>query len=658
MSTKLEKYYKTIPTMYKPGVNTFVTALLKAIAGSDELINTAIEEAGKQIFVSTAEGKYLDGLGSNVGVIRPLAVNLSDDKFRELIPILSYNPKQIKNTMYKLLDVFWGPLYSRANITSLAYAPYNLGAVTNIAGTVSFQNGSLSVAGSGTTFIASLSVGDYIKFSSHDNEYFGRISKINSNISLYLDSEYSGASVTGTCSKYTPLTLTLIIDALDENSVKIPPNLIEDTQNVTAEEFVETLNDQMNTSATTGTITASIVTDYINDLNYVNIRTDSTGSYGSIRITNGSANIFANGAQNFNGNSVFVSNAEGSLFTVGFDVVVGSDVGSIDATIADINIDTPTAGITEIVVDELVDAYIQSNNNYIYKKGHFGFRDQEVLITNLQLYTSIYEIENGELIVRIPATVPALRRALSGSVHPRSNWYGSITDIDNVLKQVEVDFLIEPVVEDFHVGRTFATSLVESVIVSHPAGQTGVVIQLESDADLSSLIIGDTFTLLDENYRSAYIFDPDNSSFTATSQRCILDQTINKGSIYPKITVDYAENIPNESGYIIFNFGRTTQEQPVLYRSRPNNNTLLLDPAYIFSKNHYAGEMINVLALPLTGTTPRITGNDYAFYVTGTEEARQTVEDLLNEIKAAGVTITFIIDFPDYLWTTGRPSED
>ena len=166
------------------------------------------------------------------------------------------------------------------------------------------------------------------------------------------------------------------------------------------------------------------------------------------------------------------------------------------------------------------------------------------------------------------------------------------------------------------------------------------------------------FVILDPKYLGSYIYDPTNTPFTATSKRCVLNQVLSKGSVFPSINVTGADEVPNEVGYLIFDFGRKGQEQPVKYRGRPNNNTLLLDPSYVFQKTHIAGEVINVLMSTLKGTAPRVTGGDYATYITGVKEARLIVQELLRQTKAAGVSLKFIIDVPKYLWTSGRPADD
>jgi hypothetical protein len=84
-----------------------VRGLLYAWGAEDDIISASIQDAKEQIFVNTAKLQYLDALGSNVGVFRPAAVNLADAQFRQLIPVLSFYPKQVLPTIIKVLDAFF-----------------------------------------------------------------------------------------------------------------------------------------------------------------------------------------------------------------------------------------------------------------------------------------------------------------------------------------------------------------------------------------------------------------------------------------------------------------------------------------------------------------------------------------------------------------------
>lgn len=126
MSNKLSKYYQTVPKIYNPQHNPVINAFIQAFAEADEELVTQIENTKQQMFVKTASGKDLLVLGSNVNVENPVVLSLQDETFRNLIPNLSYKAKQIRSIFYDTMDVFWGPLFSRANITSNNCEPFNI----------------------------------------------------------------------------------------------------------------------------------------------------------------------------------------------------------------------------------------------------------------------------------------------------------------------------------------------------------------------------------------------------------------------------------------------------------------------------------------------------------------------------------------------------
>jgi hypothetical protein len=106
--SKLEKMQRFLPSFYKPSTNTNVKGLLYSWSVEDDLIIQAIQDAKEQLFVKYAQVNYLDTLGSNVGVFRPTAIGLADTQYRELIPALSFYPKQVRPTIKKILEVFFG----------------------------------------------------------------------------------------------------------------------------------------------------------------------------------------------------------------------------------------------------------------------------------------------------------------------------------------------------------------------------------------------------------------------------------------------------------------------------------------------------------------------------------------------------------------------
>lgn len=126
MATKLDRYINFIPKELNPASNQVLNALLRAWAGQDDEIMQQLINTKAQLFVKTAEGTFLDRLASNFGVARPAALGLLDDDFRQLIPNLSFKQKQITKSFYDVMDVFWGPTFSRANQTGSLNEPYSI----------------------------------------------------------------------------------------------------------------------------------------------------------------------------------------------------------------------------------------------------------------------------------------------------------------------------------------------------------------------------------------------------------------------------------------------------------------------------------------------------------------------------------------------------
>lgn len=106
--SKLAKMQRYVPSVYRPTSNINIKGLLEAWATEDDLVVSSIADTKEQIYVATAQLDYLDSLAANVGVFRPKYLDLSDTLFRQLIPALSYYPKQVVPTIYRVLEIFFG----------------------------------------------------------------------------------------------------------------------------------------------------------------------------------------------------------------------------------------------------------------------------------------------------------------------------------------------------------------------------------------------------------------------------------------------------------------------------------------------------------------------------------------------------------------------
>jgi hypothetical protein len=138
---KYNKFKTTLPKIFKVGTNPIITALVKALAESDESIIHALDAAKAQLFVRTASGKYLDVLAADFGIRRPPILGISDSDFRNLVPNLSIKPKQIRKAFYDTMRAFWGDLFQKANLYAGNLEPFNV--VTGDDLKISIDNGDI-----------------------------------------------------------------------------------------------------------------------------------------------------------------------------------------------------------------------------------------------------------------------------------------------------------------------------------------------------------------------------------------------------------------------------------------------------------------------------------------------------------------------------------
>lgn len=99
---------RTVPSVFNPSGNRNWKALLDAFGASLDSAMQGIADAKEQLFVETAQGKFLEARGDNYGVRKFTEIFLSDENFRELIKILSFRPKQVRETIKDFLRLFFG----------------------------------------------------------------------------------------------------------------------------------------------------------------------------------------------------------------------------------------------------------------------------------------------------------------------------------------------------------------------------------------------------------------------------------------------------------------------------------------------------------------------------------------------------------------------
>ena len=101
-------------------------ALLYAFSLGDEYVSELARSVYDQLFISSADGKYLTRRANDEGVARPEDIGMSDEQFRELAIELK-SGKVTYNSLWRILEIFYGPEAVRASLESVD-EPFQLSA--------------------------------------------------------------------------------------------------------------------------------------------------------------------------------------------------------------------------------------------------------------------------------------------------------------------------------------------------------------------------------------------------------------------------------------------------------------------------------------------------------------------------------------------------
>jgi len=165
----------------------------------------------------------------------------------------------------------------------------------------------------------------------------------------------------------------------------------------------------------------------------------------------------------------------------------------------------------------------------------------------------------------------------------------------------------------------------------------------------SKVIVTDAVRNTATRITGPYIWDK-TMPFVLSSNKGETVQLIQAGRIIRLLDIG-VNDLPNEGGTVVFDYGLATQEGPVRYLYKPTPTTLAIDPSYTFKKNHAIGA--SVTKVSRTGPhTVSSSGKEYAPYITDPSAARVILQDLIRSVKSSGIFVNFLVRFPTQLYAT------
>jgi hypothetical protein len=138
------------------------------------------------------------------------------------------------------------------------------------------------------------------------------------------------------------------------------------------------------------------------------------------------------------------------------------------------------------------------------------------------------------------------------------------------------------------------------------------------------------------------------AAFVLSSLTGDINLAINAGQSLKIITLG-PNNLSATGGQVIFDFGTATQEGPVSYSFLPSSTIMAIDPTYVFKFNHAIGSGVTAIRnkgpIVMSGT-----GAEYAPYITDPTQARLILENLISEVKSAGIFVEFLVRYPEQFY--------
>ena len=683
---KTDRIHDELPRYYRTRQNPNWKALVEALGESDQNLADLTEEVRQQFFIKTASRPYIDRLGANYKVSRPRFVGMQDTDFRRYIPILAYQPKQVKLVMDMLLDVFFFKETTTSFTQSIASAPFILkdgweleyrvdqvNAERIVFNTEDFTNIALATAEEiadvinkralysfAIVFDDRIKKEKFVRIFSNTVGSKGSIQVVGGRANIGLQfkgfNEGAGASI-GTAWTITKIGDTMTfqhtggptpnlnqVQAGDIAIIDIPGNsgsFVINTIDLSAASFTF-----VNLFGTAGSHTHVGATElkFITPLKLVIYNNDSRSVVWEVSPGQIIVEMPASPP-------VVKRSLAGSAHVNGF---VERVVNRLSATSLEINdaTDWPLNG-GQFVIQELQEIKTHvltiSENVVLSKDFNSRFNKQ-------QIYS--YTSKTGDILNGVTPDLPEVAALFEANIVTATRVGTTVTVVTATPHGFAIGegVRIQNTIADATMNGTFViTSISPTSFTYSSAGLAGVNtggvcrterIGMSNDGSIAYL----TSAQLDTGTLGPYIWSL-TAPFVLSSLTSTIQAEIKAGNIVRTIQIASPNNIADEESFAIFDFGTEFQEGPVRILYKPTVNSLQLDPAYVFKQNHDIGSSVTIIrkrgAIVMSGI-----GAEYSAYITDPGVAREILQNLMREVKSVGIFIEFLVRFPQQLYST------
>lgn len=622
--TTQEQEYARLRSYLSPYLNgPNCDAVLNALATSSSYLVNSAQAVNDSLYIVTAQQQYLDLRLADYGITRDPTIGISDNVFRE-IGIQVKNRKQVRDLINNILDAVFSDTFVKATSSAQNFEPYALM--------------------DGDTLI--------INFDGTGNHTIVFSTSQFTNIDAATAQEVANAISIG-LSNLGALGGAIVNNDGNGNYVELLSNTIGASSSVTV------LGGRaQNVLFFPASVPAGG--------NFSTQWTISIQNGGDLRFTwSGGADPNLGDVQpqqyvNIFGGGFASSDNEGSY------PIVSAQGGAMGISFFEIDNPLGSPGIV-----------VQGTNDAIQ-----FFTPTRETILNKSYYAAVYQTESNILQIFMPAVTQVIERSRIGSGHLHGISESPVSEMIlqagsfypatgpaqyNLIDDLGVTFLyytwlnvnssnsdpapagftgIEVNIDSSDSPDTVAMKVGAAIMAAVPAITTTIATNVVSMtievastvADAGPSIPGPNGTL------GPYIFDTQQGfSIGGASTTLITDVNGETGQV---INVGSSVGFPNQTGYLIINYGCEDQEGPIPYIAVPSSGTILISPAYFMQQDHPIGSSVLLVAqkAPIT-LNPN--GSDYEIFLTDTASGRVYAQNLINTIVAAGVTVIYTILYPD-----------
>lgn len=684
--TAVDKIHDRMNRSFKTRVNPNWKAIIEAIGESDQDVANLVEEVRKQFFINSATRPYIDRLGSNMDVTRPRIVGMDDATFRRYIPILAYQPKQVKQIFDQLLDVFFFKEATTAFVESNAYEPFfikdgwELSYVLDGLNTenIVFNASSFTDISNATTEDVVAVINRQAKHSfavvfddrvakrkrirlftntvgsKGSVEIVGGRANISLKMGEMIDGAGSGNTTQWSISKVGDTVTFVAIGgaAVNLDLVQVGDIAIIDMPSNNGSFIVETVDLATNSFTFRNLFGTAMIFDHgVTPGYYVRFLRPSRSvvwtrnnraavwevSPGEIIVempaTPPVVRRELKGSAHLNGMVARMVNRVSDISIEIDDASEWPSAGQFTlAPVQEVQTHIVT-GLEDVIETTQIDGRFDAVNlhfTYSSKSGNtLSGITPSLPVDGLFTEIPITNISRASDLVSVTtASAHGLRQGMSVAV------YGTLTSMDGTWQVVEV------------LGPSTFTYWSQGIDETAVVGEVRTEkVGLANDGSTVYL----TSALINTGIIGPYLWDP-QAAFVLSGYTAQLINEVNAGTVVLNLQVTTPNAIPNEQGFLIFDYGLETQEGPVRYLYKASDSTIALDPAYVFQYTHAVGSTVTAIrrkgAQVMSGL-----GKEYAFYISDPSGARVVLQDLIRQVKSVGVFLRFIVRYPELFYS-------